>query len=70
MIDRKEIYKNMLREAKPLKLLNLHASNNKNLVRYDGNTEQQAIIVENFQMIEAEILRRMGLRRKRKNEKN
>lgn len=70
MIDRKEIYKNMLREAKPLKLLNLHASNNKNLVRYDGNTEQQAIIVENIQMIEAEILRRMGLRRKRKNEKN
>ena len=70
MIDRKEIYKNMLREAKPLKLLNLHASNNKNLVRYDGNTEQQAIIVENIQMIEAEILSRMGLRRKRKNEKN
>jgi len=70
MIERNKIYKNMLREAKPLELLKLYANNNKNLVRYNEDVKQQAIIAENIQMIEDEILRRMGLRRKRKNEKN
>lgn len=70
MIERNKIYKNMLQESKPLELLKLYANNNKNLIRYNNDVKQQGIISENIQMIEDEILKRMGLRRKRKNEKN